>query len=296
MALRTAAKCGLLLLALVGPASSLAAPSIFCCNDDEAGRQVCGDVLPSACYGRAYRELGYSGRTARTVEAPLTGEQRAQRAAEEQRRSEQERLLNEQRRKDQALLNTYGSEKDIEIMRSRAERDLAAAIKAAEERIAEIRRQRKKFEDEAEFYKKRQLPADVAKGSARCRSRDQGAGVGDRVQEKGSGCDSTEVRRGSASLCRAVESGHPRGPEPWRSDPRGAGRQARASTPFGLSAEFPAQQFADLLRVGLASRRLHCLTDQCVERLLLARPELGDHRRVGGQQFIDQSFQRAACR
>lgn len=161
--MRAAAKCGLLLLALVGPASSLAAPSIFCCNN-EAGRQVCGDVLPSACYGRAYRELGYTGRTARTVEAPLTGEQRAQRAAEEQRRSEQERLLNEQRRKDQALLNTYGSEKDIEIMRSRAERDLATAIKAAEERIAEIRRQRKKFEDEAEFYKKRQLPADVAKG------------------------------------------------------------------------------------------------------------------------------------
>lgn len=162
--MRTAAKCGLLLLALVGgPASSLAAPSIFCCNN-EAGRQVCGDVLPSACYGRAYRELGYTGRTARTVEAPLTGEQRVQRAAEEQRRSEQERLLNEQRRKDQALLNTYGSEKDIEIMRSRAERDLATAIKAAEERIAEIRRQRKKFEDEAEFYKRRQLPADVAKG------------------------------------------------------------------------------------------------------------------------------------
>ena len=161
--MRAAAKCGLLLLALVGPASSLAAPSIFCCNN-EAGRQVCGDVLPSACYGRAYRELGYTGRTARTVEAPLTGEQRVQRAAEEQRRSEQERLLNEQRRKDQALLNTYGSEKDIEIMRSRAERDLATAIKAAEERIAEIRRQRKKFEDEAEFYKKRQLPADVAKG------------------------------------------------------------------------------------------------------------------------------------
>jgi hypothetical protein len=162
MALRTAAKCGLL-LALLGAESSLAAASIFCCNN-EAGRQVCGDVLPPACYGRAYRELGYAGRTARTVEAPLTGEQRAQRAAEEQRRSEQERLLNEQRRKDQALLNTYGSEKDIEIMRSRAERDLAAAIKAAEERIAEIRRQRKKFEDEAEFYKKRQLPADVAKG------------------------------------------------------------------------------------------------------------------------------------
>ncbi|MBP9803503.1 MAG: hypothetical protein KBE22_01195, partial [Candidatus Accumulibacter sp.] len=61
-------------------------------------------------------------------------------------------------------LNTYGSEKDIEIMRSRAERDIAAAIRAAQERIVEIRRQRRRFEDEAEFYKNRQLPADVAKG------------------------------------------------------------------------------------------------------------------------------------
>jgi len=125
---------------------------------------VCGDILPSVCYGRAYRELGDSGRTSRLVDAPLTVEQRAQRAAEEQRRKEQERVLNEQRRMDQALLNTYASEKDIEIMRSRAERDLTMAIKAAEERIAEIRKQRKKFEDEAEFYRNRQLPAEVAKG------------------------------------------------------------------------------------------------------------------------------------
>jgi hypothetical protein len=49
-------------------------------------------------------------------------------------------------------------------MRSRAERDLALAIKAAEEKITEIRRQRKKFEEEAEFYNNRQLPVEVTKG------------------------------------------------------------------------------------------------------------------------------------
>lgn len=163
MLLRTLASLGGLLVALVGPAASFAGPRIYCCHDD-SGKQVCGDILPSVCYGRAYRELGDSGRTSRLVDAPLTVEQRAQRAAEEQRRKEQERVLNEQRRMDQALLNTYASEKDIEIMRSRAERDLTAAIKAADERIAEIRKQRKKFEDEAEFYRNRPLPADVAKG------------------------------------------------------------------------------------------------------------------------------------
>lgn len=160
----TAASRGLLLLAaVVGVSASLAGPTIFCCNDD-SGRKVCGDILPAVCVGRAYRELDDSGRPARIIEAPLTAEQRAQRAAEEQRRNEQERAYNEQRRRDQALLNTYGSEKDIVLMRSRAERDIAAAIKAAEDRIEEVRRQRKKFEDEAEFYRHRQLPAEVAKG------------------------------------------------------------------------------------------------------------------------------------
>jgi hypothetical protein len=161
--LRIAANFGLLLLAVAASPSSFAAQTIFCCHD-QSGRQVCGDILPSACYARAYRELGDSGRTARAVAAPLTAEQRAQRAADEQRRKEQERALNEQKRKDQALLNTYGSPKDIEVMRSRAERDLAAAIRASEEKIGEILKQRKRFEDEAEFYRNRPLPAEVVKG------------------------------------------------------------------------------------------------------------------------------------
>jgi len=98
------------------------------------------------------------------VEAPLSADERAAKAAAERRRQEQERVLSEQRRKDQALLNTYGSEKDIEVMRSRAQSDLAASVQAAEERIAEIRKHRKKYENEAEFYKNRPLPAEVAKG------------------------------------------------------------------------------------------------------------------------------------
>jgi len=163
MALRAAIRLVLQLLLVTGVGSGIAAPRIFCCHD-ESGKQVCGDILPSACYGRAYRELGQSGRTSRVVEAPLSADERAAKAAAERRRQEQERVLSEQRRKDQALLNTYGSEKDIEVMRSRAQSDLAASVQAAEERIAEIRKHRKKYENEAEFYKNRPLPAEVAKG------------------------------------------------------------------------------------------------------------------------------------
>jgi hypothetical protein len=162
--LRAAASFGLLMaLVVAGTGSSFAAAQIFCCHD-ESGKQVCGDILPTACYGRAYRELGQSGRTAKVVEAPLTAEERAAKAAEAKLRQERERVENEQKRRDQALLNTYGSEKDIEVMRSRTLGDLDVAIKAAEERIVEIRKHRQKFENEAEFYKKRRLPAEIAKG------------------------------------------------------------------------------------------------------------------------------------
>lgn len=137
--------------------------SFYCCID-ASGKQTCGDILPHTCYGRAYRELGADGRTLRQVDAPLTAEQRAQRAADEKRRQAEEEALKEQQRKDQALLNTYGSEADIEALRQRAEADVHKSIKSAEERIAQIRQQRKKFEDEAEFYKKKTLPAEVQKG------------------------------------------------------------------------------------------------------------------------------------
>ena len=159
------AKLLALLLATLTGTSALAAGTFFCCND-ASGKQVCGDILPQACYGRAYRELGSNGQTIRTVDAPLTAEQRSQREAEEEKRKREEEKRKEQQRKDQALLNTYGNEQDIELMRKRAEGDVLKAIANAEKKIVEIRQQRKKFENEAEFYKKKTLPHEVQKGLA----------------------------------------------------------------------------------------------------------------------------------
>lgn len=150
-----------IVLGLGGPA--MAAGNFYCCVDAN-GKQVCGDLLPHACYGRAYRELGPNGQTLRNIEAPLTAEQRAARSAEEAQRKVEEEILREKHRKDQALLNTYGSEKDIEFMRMRAQTDVQKSISAAETKIAEIRTQRKVFENEAEFYKKKKLPPEVQKG------------------------------------------------------------------------------------------------------------------------------------
>jgi len=150
------------LLSVFAPPAQ-AAGAMFCCHDAN-GKQICGDTLPRECYGRAYREIGSSGRTIREVEAPLNAEQRAQRAAEEEKRKREEAARKEQQRKDQALLNTYSNEQDIEAMRRRANDDVQKSIRSAEAKIAEIRKQRKKYENEAEFYKKKQLPVDIQKG------------------------------------------------------------------------------------------------------------------------------------
>ena len=132
----------------------------FCCE----GGRICADSLPEQCRGKAYRILDSGGNLLKEVGPPLTPEQKAQAVAEAQRKKELEEHAKELRRKDQALLDTYATPQDIDLAQSKAEADVNLAIKAAEDRIAAARKTRKKFEDEAEFYKKKTVPPEVAKG------------------------------------------------------------------------------------------------------------------------------------
>lgn len=135
----------------------------YCCTDAN-GKYVCGDILPQSCYGRGYRELGANGRTLREIGPPLTVEQRAQRAADEETRRQEEISHKEQQLKDQVLLDTYVSLEDIESLRKRALDSARKYINDAEARITEIKGIRKKFEDEAEFYKTKIMPPEIEKG------------------------------------------------------------------------------------------------------------------------------------
>lgn len=137
---------------------------IYCCTDPSTGRRACGDSLPDACRGRAYKVMDGSGNVMREVGPPMTAEQKAQAAAEALRRKEEEAARREQQRKDMALLDTYSSVRDIDEARARREADLQDAIRQAEGKITSIRQRRRKFENEAEFYRNRPLPPEVAKG------------------------------------------------------------------------------------------------------------------------------------
>ena len=153
-----------LIVLLAAFSTQAAAPvtpgKMYCCE----GGRICGDSLPEQCRGKAYRILDSSGNVLKEVGPPLTAEQKAQAAAEAQHKKELEEQAKEQRRKDQALLDTYATPQDIDLAQRKAEADVNLAIKGAEDRIAAARKQRMKFEEEAEFYKKKALPPEVAKG------------------------------------------------------------------------------------------------------------------------------------
>jgi len=157
---KRAAGLAVLLAAMALPATAQQGNKLYCCD----GGRICADSLPAQCRGKAFRILDEKGNVIKEVGPPLTPEQKAQLVLEEKQRKEAEEKLKEQRRKDQALLDTYATPQDIDLAQGKAESDVNLAIRGAEERIAAARKQRKKFEEEAEFYKKQALPAEVAKG------------------------------------------------------------------------------------------------------------------------------------
>lgn len=143
-------------------AAAFAAPAAaktYCCTDKD-GHKLCADTMPAQCEDRAYKEIGDMGKV-RSVEAPLTPEQRAQRDAETARKKEAERVAAEQRRRDQALLNTYGSEKDIDVQRDRAVADLEAATKQAQDKYDAAVKRKRQLDKELDFYAKKPVPATL---------------------------------------------------------------------------------------------------------------------------------------
>ena len=151
------------LLVLLAVGSAQAASEFYCCQDPANGRRVCGDTLPEQCRGRAYRILDSGGNIVKEVGAPLSPEQKAELILENKRRKQLEDAGREQRRRDQALLDTYTTAEDIDLAQKKAEADVNLAIQATNERIATAQKKRKKFADEAEFYKKKTLPPELEK-------------------------------------------------------------------------------------------------------------------------------------
>lgn len=144
------------LVVLAAPPAS-AQQAMFKCKDDK-GKTYYTQTPPAECLGKEMKEMSKQGTVVRKREAALTPEQLAARETEEKRKKEEEERAKEEKRKNQALLNTYSSEKDIEEGRQRALKQFEQTTKDIEKRIEDGQKRAQKLASEKEFYAKKPMP------------------------------------------------------------------------------------------------------------------------------------------
>ena len=138
-------------------ASASAQQRMYKCKD-EKGKTYYTQTPPAECLGKEIDELSRQGMVVKKRGAALTPEQIAAREAEDKRKKEEALVAKEENRKNQALLNTYSSEKDIEDGRQRALKQAAEATKEFEKHIEEEQKRAQKLAAEKEFYAKKPMP------------------------------------------------------------------------------------------------------------------------------------------
>ena len=144
-------------VAALGAAVAAHAQMYICTTG--SGQMFTGDYIPTACRNHEIRVLNPDGSVREIIPAPLTSEQRkAQEAADEARRKKEQARLQQERR-DRALFATYSSVGDIEAARRQTLTGLRATIQRADAAIAQYQRERKRLDEDAEFYLHHPMPA-----------------------------------------------------------------------------------------------------------------------------------------
>jgi hypothetical protein len=127
------------------------AHSYRCVGKD--GKRYYGSTIPRECYGLPVEQLNAQGMLVKRVDPVAEEKQRLAKEAAEARKREQEAAAREAARRNQALLATYTSEKDIDEARARALADNTKATRDVEARIDEIRKRHSAYEKELSSYK-----------------------------------------------------------------------------------------------------------------------------------------------
>ena len=101
---------------------AVAAQTTYRCTGKD-GKKYYGSSVPLQCVGVVVEQLSASGTVVKRIDPQASADEQAKKEAAEAERKKQEAIAKEQARRDQALLATYGSEKDVEDMRQRALED-----------------------------------------------------------------------------------------------------------------------------------------------------------------------------
>jgi len=137
-----------LLAALAAPWANAAYKCV-----DERGVTHIGDVPPPGCATVVMYEILPSGKILRTIDPTPTEEQLRKRREDFDRAKAAIRDEADQKRKDMALINTFSTEKEFDVVRDRNIEPLKSRIDMAQDRIKAIDKRSKELEEELEFYK-----------------------------------------------------------------------------------------------------------------------------------------------
>ncbi len=170
-----------------GPASS-----IYSCTDAR-GRTITADRPIPDCIDREQRLLGPSGTTQRRIEPTYTARELAEREERERQVQLQALREREERRRERALLVRYPNAKAHDRERAEALVQIDAVIHAAQKRLSELADERKKIDDELEFYKN-----DLSKAPASVRRKTDDNTQSVAVQNRFIGEQQDEKRRVNA--------------------------------------------------------------------------------------------------
>jgi hypothetical protein len=127
------------------------AESYRCVSKD--GKRFYGSTIPAECHGRPVEELNAQGMVVKRIDPVAAEHERRAKEATDAKKREAEAAAREASRRNQALLATYTSEKDIDDARARALAENSNATQDVESRIEAIRTRQAAYEKELEFYK-----------------------------------------------------------------------------------------------------------------------------------------------
>ena len=151
---------------------TLAALALLCCTAPLAaqaqsyrcvgadGKRYYGSTIPQECYRQPVEQLNAQGLVVKRIDPVAAEKERQAKEAADAKKKADEAATREASRRNQALLATYTSEKDIDDARARALAENGKATREVEERIESIRKRQAGYEKDATSYKgKGELPA-----------------------------------------------------------------------------------------------------------------------------------------
>ena len=134
-------------------AQAQAQSGIYTCIDAK-GRKLTSDRPIAECVDREQKLLNPSGTVKAKVAPTLTAQERADADAKEKQDAEAHALVIEEKRRERALLIRYPSKEVHDKERAEALEQIVAVVQAASKRVEDLLRDRRKADEEMEFYKK----------------------------------------------------------------------------------------------------------------------------------------------